>query len=68
MNVRFKFKTKDEKCFKLKKEVTIKQAKEIFNERYKNDDNVVRVWLTYWGTWHEHDYKTLKDIIKKDKQ
>lgn len=67
MWVKFRFTEKDGKTYKLKSDLTVKEAKELFNKEYKNNDNIVKVWLTHFATWHEYHYETLKDITKKGK-
>ncbi len=61
MWVRYRWKEKNGKSYRLVKEVTIKNAKKIFNKKYKDDDNIVKVWLTHFGQWHEYYHSTLKD-------
>ena len=62
MLVTYHCRTKDGNVFKLDQRVTIKKAKAYFNKSDKNDDSIIKVWLTHFGTWHEYHYKTLKDI------
>lgn len=62
MLVTFKFKKRNGQCYKLKKDISVKEARRIFKEEYKDDDNIVKVWLTHFGLWHSYTYKVLKEI------
>lgn len=62
MLITYHSRRKDGKVFKITHKITVKVAKEYFNKFDKNDPNIIKVWLTHFGTWHEYHYKTLKDI------
>jgi len=60
MKVRLKYKKKDGTIWALKREITIKEAKTIFEKELKNDNNIVEVYLTRFDGWYNRKIKTLK--------
>ncbi len=66
MLITYHFKNENNRCYKYTNKITVKKAKEIFNELHKNDNSIIKVWLTHFRTWHENHYKTLKDIQQKE--
>lgn len=65
MWVRFRFIEKNGKSYRLVDEVTVKEAKKIYKEQYKDNDNIIKVWLTHFGQWKEYYHSTLKNLKEK---
>lgn len=61
MWVRLKYKTKEGKCYRLNREMTVKQAIGYYKGHLKNDKNIIKVWLSHFDEWHEYLYKVLKE-------
>ncbi len=67
MFVHFCWKEKNGKCYRLVERAKVKDARKIFKEKYKNDDNVIKVWLSHFGEWHEYCHSILKDLEENKK-
>ena len=61
MYVWLTFKTKDGKVYRTKGEVTVKEARKIFREKLKDDDNIIYVDMRYFDGWHIRIKNILKD-------
>lgn len=66
MKVTLKFKQANGKVFKISKTMTCKQARRVFKKKYLDDDNIIKVWLTYFDGWHEVCHDVLKDNSEQD--
>ena len=60
MQVRIKFKRKDGQLYGFKNDRTVAKAKVLIKEQLLDDVDITDIYLTYWGTWHEHFYKRIK--------
>jgi len=65
MKVTLKFKNIKGERFKLNKHMSVKEAKLYYKKHFEKDDTIVKVWLTYFGTWHEHTKAILKGTTKR---
>jgi len=64
MWITYRTKGKNGKCYRITKDLTVKDAKEYYKKHHKNNDNIIKVWLTHFATWHEYHHSTLKDLKK----
>ena len=62
MNVKIHIQKKNGERKYINKDYTIKEAKDKFKKEFKNNDNIVYVYLVSSGTWRDYFHSSLKDV------
>jgi hypothetical protein len=57
-----KYKTKDGKYFKTKKEISVKEARQYYENKLKEDNNITDVYMIKFKNWN---YEIIK-VFKKE--